>query len=87
MIAKTLAVQRTKIYQPPDFFMSVCQDVLVSETSRVGSKTNQEEIRALVKRLVERTRLYLESSLSSKVGLGRNAETNLHVLRSEKLAK
>jgi len=87
MIAKTLAVQRTKIYQPQDFFMSVCQDVLVSETSRVGSKTNQEEIRALVKKLVERTRLYLESSLNGKVGLGRNAETNLHVLRSEKLAK
>ncbi len=87
MIAKTLAVQRTKIYQPQDFFMNVCQDVLVSETSRVGSKTNQEEIRALVKKLVERTRLYLESSLNGKVGLGRNAETNLHVLRSEKLAK
>jgi gas vesicle protein GvpN len=87
MIAKTLAVQRTKIYQPPDFFMNVCQDVLVSETSRVGSRTNQEEIRALVKKLVERTRLYMESSLNGKVGLGRNAETNLHVLRSEKLAK
>jgi gas vesicle protein GvpN len=87
MIAKTLAVQRTKIYQPPDFFMNVCQDVLVSETSRVGARTNQEEIRALVKKLVERTRLYMESSLNGKVGLGRNAETNLHVLRSEKLAK
>lgn len=87
MISKTLMVQRTKIYQPPNFFMSVCQDVLASETSRIGSRTNQEEIRTLVKKLVERSRLYLESSLSGKVGLSRNAEANLHILRSEKLAK
>lgn len=87
MISKTLAVQRTKIYQPPDFFLQICQDILASETSRIGSKTNQEEIRSLVKKLVERSRLYREAALASKVPLPRTAETNLHILRSEKLAK
>jgi len=51
MIAKTLKVQN----MPPsnsDGFLKVCQDILASETSRVGSKTNQARVKELVKDLV-----------------------------------
>jgi len=51
MIAKTLKVQN----MPPsssDGFLKVCQDILASETSRVGSKTNQARVKELVKELV-----------------------------------
>jgi hypothetical protein len=34
--------------------MQICQDILASETSRVGSKTNQDRIREIVKELVEK---------------------------------
>jgi gas vesicle protein GvpN len=51
MIAKTLKVQN----MPPsnsDGFLKVCQDIMASETSRVGSKTNQARVKELVKELV-----------------------------------
>jgi hypothetical protein len=35
-------------------FMQICQDILSSETSRVGSKTNQDRIKEIVKVLVEK---------------------------------
>jgi hypothetical protein len=34
-------------------FTQICQDILASETSRVGSKTNQDRIKAIIKELVE----------------------------------
>jgi len=34
--------------------MKMCQDILASETSRVGSKTNQARVKTLVKELVEK---------------------------------
>ncbi len=62
MIARTLTVQRTKAVHFPNFFVTICQDVLTSETSRLGSRTNQEEVRQIVKKLAERTRIHHEES-------------------------
>jgi len=53
MIAKTLKILKmtpTKSHQ----FTQLCQDILASETSRVGSKTNQNRVKDLVRDLVEK---------------------------------
>jgi nitric oxide reductase NorQ protein len=53
MIAKTLKVQN----MPPSHsagFLRMCQDILASETSRVGSKTNQARVKEIVKEIVQR---------------------------------
>jgi hypothetical protein len=34
--------------------MQICQDILASETSRVGSKTNQNRVKEIVKELVKK---------------------------------
>ena len=54
MIAKTLKVQGLTPASSNGTFMQICQDILASETSRVGSKTNQDRIREIVKELVEK---------------------------------
>jgi gas vesicle protein GvpN len=57
MIAKTLKVQNiTNITSSKanSSFMQICQDILASETSRVGSKTNQAIVKEVVKGLVEK---------------------------------
>ena len=53
MIAKTLKVQGMTPGRANGTFMQICQDILASETSRVGSKTNQDRIREIVKELVK----------------------------------
>jgi gas vesicle protein GvpN len=54
MIAKTLSAQPLKVTKSNGVFTQVCQDILSSETSRVGSKTNQNRIKALVGEIVEK---------------------------------
>jgi gas vesicle protein GvpN len=54
MIAKTLKVQGLTPSTSNGLFMQMCQDILASETSRVGAKTNQQRIKEIVKELVER---------------------------------
>ncbi len=54
MIAKTLKVQSTTPSKANGAFMQICQDILASETSRVGSKTNQARVKEIVKELVEK---------------------------------
>lgn len=54
MIAKTLKVQGLTTTQAPAAFLQMCQDILASETSRVGSKTNQKRVKELVNELVAR---------------------------------
>jgi len=54
MIAKTLKVQNIPPAKSNGAFMEICQDILASETSRVGSKTNQTRVREIVKDLVEK---------------------------------
>lgn len=54
MIAKTLKVQGITPVSTNGAFMQICQDILSSETSRVGSKTNQARVKEIVKELVEK---------------------------------
>ncbi len=52
MIAKTLKVQKLTPVKANGSFMQMCQDILASETSRVGSKTNQNKVKEVVGELV-----------------------------------
>jgi nitric oxide reductase NorQ protein len=52
MIAKTLKVQGLAAKRVPEVFAQMCRDILASETSRVGSKTNQNRVREIVDELV-----------------------------------
>ena len=54
MIAKTLKVQNIPPAKSNGAFMEICQDILTSETSRVGSKTNQARVKEIVKELIEK---------------------------------
>ena len=54
MIAKTLKVQGITPAKSNGAFMVICQDILASETSRVGSKTNQARVKEVVKELVKK---------------------------------
>lgn len=54
MIARTIKVQNNTPAKANGSFTQVCQDILASETSRVGSKTNQTRVKEIVKGLVER---------------------------------
>ncbi len=54
MIAKTLKVQNITPAKSNGAFMQICQDILASETSRVGSKTNQARVKEIVKELVKK---------------------------------
>lgn len=52
MIAKTLKVRKLTPSKANNMFMQVCLDILASETSRVGSKTNQDRVKQIVRELV-----------------------------------
>ena len=54
MIAKTLKVLKLTPAKSNGTFMAMCQDILASETSRVGSKTNQARVKELVRELVNK---------------------------------
>lgn len=54
MIAKTLKVQNLTPAGANGTFTQVCQDILASETSRIGSRTNQDRIKEIVKELIEK---------------------------------
>jgi nitric oxide reductase NorQ protein len=52
MIAKTLKVRKLTPSRTNNTFMQMCQDILASETSRVGSRTNQNRVKQIVGELV-----------------------------------
>lgn len=54
MIAKTLATINATPSKNNEMFRLICQDILTSETSRVGSKTNQEKVRLIVNELIDK---------------------------------
>ena len=54
MIAKTVATLKTTPSKSNNVFRTICQDILTSETSRVGSKTNQEKVRLIVNELIDK---------------------------------
>jgi len=53
MISKTLATLNIVPSKENRMFRLICQDILTSETSRIGSKTNQERVRTIVNNLIE----------------------------------
>lgn len=53
MIAKTLNVMNVTPSQSETVFRQICQDILTSETSRIGSKTNQDRVRGIVEELID----------------------------------
>ncbi len=53
MIAKTLATLKTTPSKSKKVFQKICQDILTSETSRIGSKTNQERVKLIVNELID----------------------------------
>lgn len=54
MIAKTLKVRGLTPESANGAFTQICQDILASETSRVGSKSNQNRVKEIVRELVEK---------------------------------
>ena len=54
VIAKTLKVQGFTPTGSNGNFLQICQDILASETSRVGAHSNQKAIREVVKKLVHK---------------------------------
>lgn len=54
MIARTLKVQGITPASANGAFVRMCQDILASETSRVGSKTNQNRVKEVIKDLIEK---------------------------------
>lgn len=66
MIAKTLKVQNLIPAKSNGAFLQICQDILASETSRVGSKINQNRVKEVVRELVEKYSHYSETSLVSE---------------------
>ncbi len=54
IIAKTLKVQGFTPAGANGNFLQICQDILASETSRVGTLSNQKAIKEAVKKLVHK---------------------------------
>jgi nitric oxide reductase NorQ protein len=54
MIAKAVKIQGVTPVSADGIFLQVCQDILASQTSRVGSKTNQARVKEIVKQLVQK---------------------------------
>jgi len=54
MIAKTLKVRKITPAKSNGAFQVICQDILASETSRVGSKTNQDRVKETIKSLIDK---------------------------------
>jgi len=87
MIAKTLKAQKLTPSKSSSTFMQMCQDILASETSRVGSKTNQDRVKQIVRELVAKE-LGIGKTISvpeetGKEGIAVNAVDN-SVIEGEK---
>ncbi len=54
MIAKVLAVTNAFVSKDDRLFQEITQDILASETSRVGSKNNQERVKEIIGELIEK---------------------------------
>ena len=54
MIAKTLQVRNASVDKNDEIFRQTCMDILASETSRIGSKTNQDRVREVIAELIDK---------------------------------
>jgi nitric oxide reductase NorQ protein len=52
MIARTLGVKNLPVSAKNKEFVKVCEDILASETSRIGRKSRREKVKAVVRRLI-----------------------------------
>jgi len=80
MIAKTLKVQNLTPARACNVFMQMCQDILVSETSRVGSKTNQDRVKEIVSELVAK-----ELGTQKKINIPLRADESNSILSQEEM--
>jgi len=71
MIAKTLKVQKLTPSKSTSRFMQMCQDILASETSRVGSKTNQNRVKEIIRELVAK-----ELGIGKIINVSREADAD-----------
>jgi nitric oxide reductase NorQ protein len=77
MIAKTLKVEGISPTSANGTFMQICQDILASETSRVGSRANQTRVKEVVRTLVEK-----ELGRGSPINVGEKAGKRTIVIDS-----
>jgi len=77
MIAKTLKVQKLTPSKSNSRFMQMCQDILASETSRVGSKTNQGRVKEIVRELVAK-----ELGIGKTIDVGKKAGDSVTVIET-----
>ena len=54
MIAKTLKIRNAGVNKNDQIFRQTCMDILSSETSRIGSRTNQDKVREVIVELVDK---------------------------------
>ena len=52
-IAKTLRVRNGSVNKDDEIFKQTCMDILASETSRIGSKTNQDKVKEVIAELID----------------------------------
>jgi len=77
MIAKTLKVQKLTPSKSNSRFMQMCQDILGSETSRVGSKTNQDKVKEIVRGLVAK-----ELGIGKTISVGKKAAESAAAIKT-----
>ena len=53
MIGKTIKIRKAAVDKNDQVFRQTCMDILASETSRIGSKTNQERVKEVIGELIE----------------------------------
>jgi len=53
MIAKTLKIRNASVDKNDEIFKQTCMDILASETSRIGSKTNQDRVKEVIAQLID----------------------------------
>ena len=54
MIAKTIQIRKAAINKNDEIFRQTCMDILASETSRIGSKSNQDRVKEVIGELVDK---------------------------------
>ena len=52
-IAKTLRVRKASVNRDDEIFRQTCMDILASETSRIGSKSNQDKVKEVIGELID----------------------------------
>lgn len=52
MIARTLGIRKLPVNAANKEFVKICEDILSSETSRIGRKSGRERVKVIVRRLI-----------------------------------